>query len=57
VAKKGLNQGQTRDTDYHFLFSRSDPGDFSRQIRGIAGIEEETGKANKNNYLATDAHG
>jgi hypothetical protein len=48
--KKVLNQGQTRATDYRFLFSRSGPGDFGRQIREFAGIEEDTGKANKNNY-------
>jgi len=41
--KEGLNQGQTRATDYCFLLSRPCPGDFGRQIRGFVGIEEETG--------------
>jgi hypothetical protein len=43
--KEGLNQGQTRVTDYRFLFSRSGLGEFGRQIRGFAGIEEKTGAA------------
>jgi hypothetical protein len=42
--KKVLNQGQTRATDYRFLFSRPGPGNFGRQIDGIAGIEAETGE-------------
>jgi len=43
VAKKSFESRTDRATDYRFLFSRSGPGDFGRQIRGIAGIEEEKG--------------